>query len=221
MSSANTGPYPWSITLSASGGDGYWRPLSYNVHQRHGIWLCRHPGGALTATSAGTCTVTATKATDGHYLAITSANQIVTFSKRLSGHLDACPPRRGHLPVVDHLGQRPVGRAPAPSPTRSLTVRPPAAPYPGRRPHRDYRRHLHGHGHQGSGWRLPRDHFDEPDRDLHQGHIRPLSRCPRPPRTPIPGQLPWPLPVDNGSGTVTYAVVERHGYRLRRPRRVS
>jgi trimeric autotransporter adhesin len=80
ISSANSDAYPWSITLTTTGGNGA-GAVTYAVANGTATG-CADPGGVLTATTSGTCTVTATKALDPDYNAISSTPaQTVTFTK--------------------------------------------------------------------------------------------------------------------------------------------
>ncbi len=79
MSSAASDTYPWSITLATTGGNGT-GAVTYAVVNGTATG-CADPGGVLTATTSGTCKVTATKALDADYNVISSAQQTVTFSK--------------------------------------------------------------------------------------------------------------------------------------------
>lgn len=74
-----TGTYP-SATLSASGGNGT-GAYSYGLVGA-GTAGCSITSNTISATSSGTCTFTATRATDVNYLAKTSSTQTFTFSTR-------------------------------------------------------------------------------------------------------------------------------------------
>ncbi len=102
MSSASSDTYPWSITLATTGGNGA-GAVTYAVANGTATG-CTDPGGVLTATTSGTCTVTATKAMDTDYNAISSTPQTVTFTKANQGTLDHVLGRLGHLPLVNNLG---------------------------------------------------------------------------------------------------------------------
>ena len=71
------------IALTTSGGSGT-GTISYTVANASasGCAVGSAPSHALTASTAGTCLVTATKAADEVYLAATSAATVVTFAKR-------------------------------------------------------------------------------------------------------------------------------------------
>jgi trimeric autotransporter adhesin len=79
INSASSDTYPYSITLSTTGGSGT-GAVTYAVTNGTATG-CTDPSGVLTASSSGTCLVTATKAADGDYFSASSTQQTVTFSK--------------------------------------------------------------------------------------------------------------------------------------------
>jgi outer membrane protein OmpA-like peptidoglycan-associated protein len=70
--------YQQTVTLSTTGGDGA-GVVSYAT--QNGTGSCSLAGSTLTGATAGTCTVTATKAAEGGYLAATSNTITVTVDK--------------------------------------------------------------------------------------------------------------------------------------------
>ena len=79
MTSASSGSSPYAITLTSSGGSGT-GAVTYSVTNGTASG-CVITSGVLSASSAGTCLVTATKAADADYLATSSPAQTVTFGK--------------------------------------------------------------------------------------------------------------------------------------------
>ncbi|MFM8816225.1 MAG: beta strand repeat-containing protein, partial [Actinomycetes bacterium] len=77
--SSTSGTYGTALTLTTSGGSGT-GSNSYVVVDGTATG-CAESGGSLTVTSAGTCTVTATKALDTNYNAVSSSATTVTFAK--------------------------------------------------------------------------------------------------------------------------------------------
>lgn len=75
--SSISGTYGTPLTLATSGGSGI-GAVSYTVAA--GTTTCTISGGNLTAAGAGSCTVTATKATDADYLVVSSNATTVTFA---------------------------------------------------------------------------------------------------------------------------------------------
>ena len=192
MSSASTDSYPWSITLSTTGGSGS-GAVTYAVANGTATG-CADPGGVLTATTAGTCTVTATKATDGDYTAISSAPQTVTFTETAQATLTVSSAstvpypwtvtlattgwlrvRRGQLLLHEWYGQ-PARSTPAlrpppvPAPVTSRRPRPRTATSPSTTSvaqHRDLHHSQPGHPHRVLGL-----DGDPPDVVDHPGHVR-------------------------------------------------
>jgi surface protein len=72
-----------ALTLTTSGGSGT-GAVSYSVTSA-GTTGCSITSGVLNATTAGTCTVTATKAADATYSAVSSAATTVTFAAASGG----------------------------------------------------------------------------------------------------------------------------------------
>jgi flagellar motor protein MotB len=70
--------YQQTVTLSTTGGDGA-GAVTYTT--QNGSGSCSLAGSTLTGSTAGTCTVTATKAAEGGYLAATSNTITVTVDK--------------------------------------------------------------------------------------------------------------------------------------------
>jgi len=68
---ANTMPFPGTLSLSTSGGTGT-GAVTYQVSG-----TCTISGSILTSTGPGTCSVTATKASDGTYGSVTSSPIVV------------------------------------------------------------------------------------------------------------------------------------------------
>ena len=79
--STNSARYGAPLQLQTSGGSGLGN-VTYSVAS--GSTTCTMNGDSLTASSAGTCLVTATKAQDINYSSITSAQSTVTFSQGIS-----------------------------------------------------------------------------------------------------------------------------------------
>jgi hypothetical protein len=77
--SATGGTFGSTIALSATGGTGA-GAFSYAVTTA-GSAGCSVSGATLSATAAGTCTVTATKAGDANYAAASSSATTITFNK--------------------------------------------------------------------------------------------------------------------------------------------
>jgi hypothetical protein len=77
-----TGVFGQSLTLTTSGGagKGLVTYTTTNGTARGCLVSGTSPNFALTAGSTGTCAVTATKATDGNYLATSSGSTTVTFN---------------------------------------------------------------------------------------------------------------------------------------------
>ena len=78
--STTNGTYGTPLALSTSGGSGSGE-VTYSLNSA-GTAGCTLNSGSLTATSSGTCTVTATKASDVNYFAATSNATTITFSRR-------------------------------------------------------------------------------------------------------------------------------------------
>jgi len=76
---STSGTYGSALTLATSGGSGT-GATTYVVVDGTATG-CAESGGLLTVTAAGTCTVTATKALDTNYNAISSSATTVTFAK--------------------------------------------------------------------------------------------------------------------------------------------
>jgi len=76
---STTGTFGSTVSLAASGGNGA-GAVTYAVTSA-GTAGCSVSGSNLSATAAGTCTVTATKAADTNYAAASSSATTVTFSK--------------------------------------------------------------------------------------------------------------------------------------------
>jgi hypothetical protein len=77
--SSTSGTYGAALTLTTSGGSGT-GAVTYVVVDGTATG-CAESGGQLTVTAAGTCTVTATKALDTNYNAVSSSATTVTFAK--------------------------------------------------------------------------------------------------------------------------------------------
>ena len=77
--------FPYSITLATTGGSGT-GTTSYAVTNGTASG-CAISGSTLTATSNGTCLVTATRTADGDYLSATSAAATETFIQAAQGTL--------------------------------------------------------------------------------------------------------------------------------------
>ena len=73
-----TATYGTNLTLSTSGATGGSGAITYNVDSGS----CTILGTALTPTAAGTCYVTATKATDGNYQGVTSTSTAITVNPK-------------------------------------------------------------------------------------------------------------------------------------------
>lgn len=78
--SSTSGQFGTSLTLTSSGGSGT-GAVTYSAINGTATG-CSVSGSTLTFTSAGTCTVTATKAADANYLAASSAATTVTISPK-------------------------------------------------------------------------------------------------------------------------------------------
>jgi hypothetical protein len=76
---STTGTYPTSVTLTSTGGSGT-GTVSYAVVNGTASG-CSVSGTTLSFTSAGTCLVTATRASDSNYNAVSSAQTTVTIAK--------------------------------------------------------------------------------------------------------------------------------------------
>jgi hypothetical protein len=76
---STSGTYGASLTLATSGGSGT-GATTYAVVDGTATG-CAESGGLLTVTTAGTCTVTATKALDSNYNSVSSSATTVTFAK--------------------------------------------------------------------------------------------------------------------------------------------
>ena len=70
--------YGTNLSLTTSGASGGTGAVTFNVVSGS----CTISGSTLTSTAAGTCMVTATKATDGNYLAATSPSTAITVSPK-------------------------------------------------------------------------------------------------------------------------------------------
>ena len=77
--STTLGTYGSALTLGTTGGSGT-GAVSYTISDS-GTALCSIAGSVLTPGHAGTCTVVATKAADGAYLAKSSSITTITFAK--------------------------------------------------------------------------------------------------------------------------------------------
>ncbi len=77
---STSGTYGTALTLSTSGGSGT-GAVTYAVNNGTASG-CQVSGGSLTANSAGTCLITATKTSDGFYLSESSAATAVTFARK-------------------------------------------------------------------------------------------------------------------------------------------
>jgi hypothetical protein len=75
--SSTSATYPNSLVLTTTGGSGT-GTVSYVVTNGTASG-CTNTSGTLTATSAGTCLVTATKAADANYASASSVQTTVTF----------------------------------------------------------------------------------------------------------------------------------------------
>jgi len=75
---STTGTFGSTITLQTSGGSG---GGAVTYARTVGTAGCSVSGSTLSATSAGTCTVTATKAADTNYAAASSSATTITFNK--------------------------------------------------------------------------------------------------------------------------------------------
>ena len=73
-----TATYGTNLTLSTSGATGGSGAITYSVDSGS----CTILGTALTPTAAGTCYVTATKATDGNYQGVTSTSTAITVNPK-------------------------------------------------------------------------------------------------------------------------------------------
>ncbi|HEY5438509.1 MAG TPA: hypothetical protein VIJ99_06390 [Acidimicrobiales bacterium] len=87
---STTGAYPTSVTLTTSGGSGS-GAVSYVLNAGGTATGCSVSGATLSFTSPGTCFVTATKALDTGYNAISSAQTTVTISKGNQATLTVSP----------------------------------------------------------------------------------------------------------------------------------
>jgi len=70
--------YGTNLSLTTSGASGGAGAVTFNVDSGP----CTRSGSILTPTAAGTCMVTATKATDGNYLATSSSSTAITVSPK-------------------------------------------------------------------------------------------------------------------------------------------
>lgn len=77
--SATSNGSSYALALTTAGGSGT-GAVSYALLTGGTATGCALAGGSLTATSAGTCVVTATKAADSSYSATTSSPTTITFS---------------------------------------------------------------------------------------------------------------------------------------------
>lgn len=80
--SSTTGQYLQSLTLTTSGGSGS-GAVSWTLDAGGTATGCSLTDGVLSATSLGTCFVTATKAQDSEYLVATSSSTAVSFKTYL------------------------------------------------------------------------------------------------------------------------------------------
>jgi hypothetical protein len=83
---STSGPYGSPLPLTTSGGSGA-GAVTYAATSGSASGCTVTPSNTLTTTSPGTCVVTATKASDGHYLVISSAATTVTLAASSS----SCP----------------------------------------------------------------------------------------------------------------------------------
>lgn len=79
------GTFLQTLTLATTGGSGS-GAITYAMNSA-GTASCTLSSGVLTPGHAGTCTVTATKATDTDYLASSTASTTITFAKAAQGTL--------------------------------------------------------------------------------------------------------------------------------------
>ncbi|MEY2967301.1 MAG: hypothetical protein RLY50_1351 [Actinomycetota bacterium] len=77
---SSSGTFGTQVTLSSSGGSGT-GAVTYSVSGTGTADGCAVDGTSLSVTSAGTCKITATKASDVNYLSATSAEATITFGK--------------------------------------------------------------------------------------------------------------------------------------------
>jgi hypothetical protein len=77
---SSSGTFGTQVTLSTSGGSGT-GSVTYSVSGTGTADGCTVAGTSLSVTSAGTCKITATKASDVNYLSATSAEATITFGK--------------------------------------------------------------------------------------------------------------------------------------------
>jgi hypothetical protein len=82
---STSGTYGAALTLATSGGSGT-GATTYAVVDGTATG-CAESGGLLTVTTAGTCTVTATKALDSNYNSVSSSATTVTFAKAVQASL--------------------------------------------------------------------------------------------------------------------------------------
>ena len=78
---STTGNYGTSLTLTSSGGSS---SSAVTYAYAPGTTTCTLSGSSLTAAAPGTCLVTATKALDDNYTAISSSQTTITFDYGIS-----------------------------------------------------------------------------------------------------------------------------------------
>jgi len=123
--SSTSGTYGTALTLTTSGGSGT-GAVSYAVTTPGSAGCSLNSyGTALSATSAGTCTVTATKAADANYNAASSTATTVTFAKATTKtvlKLSATKVTYGHE-QTDLLSVTVSPQFPGSMPTGTVTVK--------------------------------------------------------------------------------------------------
>ena len=80
---STSGTYGTGLTLTASGGSGT-GTVSYALDADGTASGCSISAGVLSATSVGTCMVTATRAADSNYNSVSSSETTVTFNRATS-----------------------------------------------------------------------------------------------------------------------------------------
>jgi trimeric autotransporter adhesin len=76
VSTRSTVAFGGTATLSTTGGSGTGAAVTFASNNAN----CTVVGSTLTAAGVGTCTVTATKAADTNYTAVTSAGIMITIA---------------------------------------------------------------------------------------------------------------------------------------------
>ena len=109
-----------ATALATSGGSGT-GAVTYQVTNGSATGCTVTSGNVLNASSEGTCVVTATKASDGNYLAVSSAATVVTFQQGVAIALQFTSPYTPST-TPDHLVTTVTGFGSNGAPAGSVTV---------------------------------------------------------------------------------------------------